>query len=122
MPKKKIAAFPLVPVLLGFVLAVGVSGCGMSGPTLDTTNDETLKTSIEEMNATLSNAEQQQLSEAMLVLTMAHAMQNDTAGGGQKSPLAAMQNAVKSLHGMTAKQIIAKAQATREELKAKNAK
>lgn len=100
-------------ILLGScLLAVTLTGCG--GPTLDASSDQTLKDSMERMTADMSDKEKVQFGMAVAKLTVKDTLQNalqnigDSGLKGLTSPTEPSE-VFKSMDGMTADEIIAKA-------------
>ncbi len=86
-------------LLLAFTI-IGVVGCEK---TADFTTDETAKLSLEAMKEDLSDAEAAKLDRAVLTLMI-------TQGDIMKDPAGVAQAGKELMHGMTASEIIAKAE------------
>ena len=88
----------LLCLLLFLVVVVG---CG--APTLDTTSEESMKRSMDAMSAKLHKEDQGQLAGALMIHSMSKAFDAIKAGGKAEP-----HELCKELHGLTARQIIAK--------------
>ena len=90
-------------VLMGAVLGLTLAaGCG-GEPTFDATSDATMKASIERMSAGLSPQDRLRFLRGAMGPTMRAA-----ARSGVRGQSAAAHESARSLHGLTAREIMAK--------------
>lgn len=100
-------------IFLAAVLAASLAACG--APTLDTSSDEALKASTEEMMADLSPEDQQRFKQALAGFLMGGVLQQMGSG---KSGEEVANDVMKELDGKTAEEIIAMGDEMKEKMKA----
>lgn len=86
---------------IGMALAISLTA-GCSQPTLDTTNEETLKASIQEVSESLPEDERERFAKGVVGLYMMAAF---TGFGGKEKAQAAKANLDERLHGKTADEV-----------------
>jgi hypothetical protein len=96
------------------LLLATLCGCG-GPPTVDATTDETAQASIERIGSTLDDAGKRRFMGAVMALSMGPALQRAASAARGESPAAPMSasETIKALHGLSADEIIAKAEALR---------
>jgi hypothetical protein len=104
---------PLRTVALLTLLTM--AGCNAE-PRIDASSDTALKASLKKMDEKLTEKKKQELAHATMILTMP---QMSNAAPGSSAPTATKESVYKTLDGMTADEIIAKAKSQAESAKAK---
>ncbi len=89
--------WPCLVALLGMMFVVGCK------PTIDTSSEETFKTSVEKVKNSLDKDTQPKFEAALIVVSMKHAMEGGASADSEKKAKAA-------LNGKTANEIIAEAE------------
>jgi hypothetical protein len=90
------------------LLALFLVGCGTQTPTLDTTNEETLQTSMKAMRETLPEEEAAQFATAIGKFGVKYMLPMAAKADAEKKEIN-LADALIDLHGLTAQQIIEKA-------------
>jgi hypothetical protein len=101
-------------LMLFIVLTVLCAGCG-GPPRLDASSEKAMDASIKEMTANMSQDDKQAFALAMLKVTVKEHFKDGFAGAAKKAQEQTEKGshvAFKPLHGKTAAQIIAAANAT----------
>jgi hypothetical protein len=107
------------------LVAALLAGCGSGAPRVDTSSEANLKTSLEKIKGGMNDDERRQFASDTVALMMPDMEKNAAQNQSQpaapnKSPSAPSQTEFfKSMNGMTAAEIHAKAEAIRQEAKAK---
>lgn len=102
-------------VLCVLVVGTFALGCG-SEPRIDTSSDEAMETSIEEVRSTLSSGEQEKFTEALQVLAFSGVTLENLFAEGLTGGAAGLQGRVKeTLHGKSASEVIAAADSIHHE-------
>ncbi len=106
-------------VLCILVVGMFALGCG-NEPRIDTSSDEAMETSIEEVRSTLSSEEQEEFTEALQVLAFSGVSVEDLFAEGLTGGAAGLQGRVKeTLQGKSASEVIAAADSIRREREAR---
>jgi len=92
-----------------------LAGCNAE-PRIDASSDAALKASLKKMDEKLTEKKKQELAHATMILTMP---QMTNAPPDSSAPQATKESVYKTLHGMTADEIIAKAKLQAESAKRK---
>lgn len=82
------------------------AGCARPAPTLDTSSEAAMRASLDRMADGLPEAEAEKLAGAFVVLSLGPAMDEAFSGKGEPSPTHVL---MKPYHGLTASELIAKA-------------
>jgi hypothetical protein len=100
---------------LALLTLLTLAGCNAE-PRIDASSEATLKASMKKMDEKLTEKKKQELAHATMILTIP---QMTNVAPDSSAPQATKESVYKTLHGMTADEIIAKAKQQAESAKGK---
>lgn len=102
-----------------FIIFIFLSGC--SGPTIDTSTDKSMKSSIEEVRNSLDSDEQIEFDDALKIIMFSNinigGMLVASFTGDVPDKYSMVENLKKSLDGKSASEVITEAQKIKEKVK-----